>query len=48
MPHAFTKDQLAEKPAIGLFAELGWIVAGHPPNAAVTGRRRIFSNFFFE
>jgi hypothetical protein len=30
MPHAFTKDQLAEKPAIGLFAELGWIVAGHP------------------
>ena len=25
MPHALTKDQLVEQPAIGLFAELGWI-----------------------
>jgi type I restriction enzyme R subunit len=24
MPHAFTEDQLVEKPAIGLFAELDW------------------------
>ena len=25
MPHAYTEDQLVEQPAIGLFAELGWI-----------------------
>jgi len=25
MSHAFTEDQLVEQPAIGLFAELGWI-----------------------
>jgi len=24
MPHAYTKDQLVEQPAIGLFTELGW------------------------
>ena len=24
MPHAYTKDQHVEQPAIGLFAELGW------------------------
>ena len=24
MPHAYTKDQLVEQPAIGLFAEPGW------------------------
>jgi hypothetical protein len=24
MPHADTKDQLVEQPAIGLFGELGW------------------------
>ncbi|HEU5124985.1 MAG TPA: hypothetical protein VFW05_13095 [Verrucomicrobiae bacterium] len=24
MPHAYTKDQLVEQPAIGLFRELGW------------------------
>jgi type I restriction enzyme R subunit len=24
-PHAYTEDQLVEQPAIGLFAELGWI-----------------------
>ena len=24
MPHAYTKGQLVEQPAIGLFAELGW------------------------
>lgn len=24
MPHAYTEDQLVERPAIGLFAELGW------------------------
>ena len=33
MPHAYTEDQLVEQPAIGLFAELGWAVAGPPPNA---------------
>ncbi len=37
MPHAYTEDQLVEQPAIGLFAELGWQVAGPPPNAGVTG-----------
>ncbi len=31
--HAYTEDQLVEQPAIGLFAELGWAVAGPPPNA---------------
>src|SRR5712692_7947965 len=24
MPHAYSEDQLVERPAIGLFAELGW------------------------
>ncbi|HZR16860.1 MAG TPA: hypothetical protein VFE51_05990 [Verrucomicrobiae bacterium] len=24
MPHAYTEDQLVERPVIGLFAELGW------------------------
>jgi hypothetical protein len=46
--HAYTEDQLVEQPAIGLFAELGWAVAGPPPNAGVAGERRISSNFFFE
>ena len=27
MPNAYTEDQLVEQPAIGLFAELGWLVA---------------------
>ncbi len=40
MPHAFTEDQLVEQPAIGLFAELGWAVAGPPPNAGVAGEPR--------
>jgi len=30
MPHAYTEEQLVEEPAIGLFAELGWAVAGPP------------------
>ena len=46
--HAYTEDQLVEQPAIGLFAELGWAVAGPPPNAGVAGEPRISSNFFFE
>ena len=25
MPYAYTEDQLVEQPAVGLFAELGWI-----------------------
>jgi len=25
MPHAYTEDQLIEQPAIGLFADLGWL-----------------------
>ena len=40
MPHAYTEDQLVEQPAIGLFAELGWTVAGPPPNAGVAGEPR--------
>ena len=35
--HAYTEDQLVEQPAIGLFAELGWAVAGPTPNAGVAG-----------
>ncbi len=38
--HAYTEDQLVEQPAIGLFAELGWAVAGPPPTAGVTGEPR--------
>jgi type I restriction enzyme, R subunit len=38
--HAYTEDQLVEQPAIGLFAELGWSVAGPPPNAGVAGEPR--------
>ena len=30
MPHAYTDDQLVEQPAIGLFAELGWITVSLP------------------
>lgn len=40
MPHAYTEDQLVEQPAIGLFAELGWAVAGPPPNAGAAGEPR--------
>ena len=40
MPHAYTEDQLVEQPAIGLFAELGWAVAGPPPNAGIVGEPR--------
>jgi type I restriction enzyme R subunit len=38
--HAYTEDQLVEQPAIGLFAELGWQVAGPPPNAGIAGEPR--------
>ena len=38
--HAYTEDQLVEQPAIGLFAELGWAVAGPPPTAGVAGEPR--------
>jgi type I restriction enzyme R subunit len=38
--HAYTEDQLVERPAIGLFAELGWTVAVPPPNAGVAGEPR--------
>ena len=38
--NASTEDQLVEQPAIGLFAELGWAVAGPPPNAGVAGEPR--------
>lgn len=27
MPQAYTEDRLVERPAIGLFAEVGWQVA---------------------
>ena len=37
MSHAYTEDQLVEQPAIGLFAELGWQVAGPPPNSGMAG-----------
>jgi type I restriction enzyme R subunit len=38
--HAYTEDQLVEQPAIGWFAELGWQVAGPPPNTGVAGEPR--------
>jgi len=38
--HAYTEDQLVEQPAIGLFAELGWQVAGPPPTAGAAGEPR--------
>ena len=38
--HAYTEDRLVEQPAIGLFAELGWAVAGPPPNPGVAGEPR--------
>ena len=38
--HAYTEDHLVEQPAIELFAELGWQVAGPPPNAGVAGEPR--------
>jgi hypothetical protein len=34
MPHACTEDQFVEQPAIGLFAELGWLVAMPHPHPA--------------
>jgi hypothetical protein len=40
MPLAYTEVQLVEQPAIGLFAELGWQVAGPPPTAGVAGEPR--------
>ena len=48
MSHAYSEDQLVEQPAIGLFGELGWTVAGTPTIAGVVGARRISRNFFFE
>ena len=38
--HAYTEDQLVERPAIGLFAELGWEAADPPPTAGVAGETR--------
>ena len=40
MSNAYTEDQLVERPAIGLFAELGWAVAGPPPNGSIAGEPR--------
>jgi type I restriction enzyme R subunit len=40
MPHAYSEDQLVEQPAIGLFAELGWEVAGPLPQSSVVGEPR--------
>lgn len=35
--YANTDDRLVQQPAIGVFAELGWTVAGPPPNVGVFG-----------
>jgi type I restriction enzyme R subunit len=40
MPHAYTEDRLVEQPAIGLFAELSWQVAGPPPTSGAAGEPR--------
>jgi hypothetical protein len=45
--HAYTDDQLVEQPAIGLFGELGWTMAGPPPIAIVAGEQ-ISRSFIFE
>ena len=36
MPHAYTEDQLVEQPAIGLFAELGYMTAPQDKNPCRT------------
>ncbi|HEY5769821.1 MAG TPA: HsdR family type I site-specific deoxyribonuclease [Terrimicrobium sp.] len=38
--HTYTEERLVEQPAIGLFAALGWRVAGPPPTAGVAGEPR--------
>jgi hypothetical protein len=38
--HAYTADRLFEQPAIGLFAELGWSVAGPLPHTGVAAEDR--------
>jgi len=40
MPHAYTEVQLVEQPAIGLFAELGWTVAGLIYDVGIVGEPR--------
>ena len=41
MPHAYTEAQLVEQPAIGLFAELGWITVSTKENMSSTSLVRI-------
>jgi len=45
--HAYTEDQLFERPAIGLFAELGWQIASalERSNSALPGRLRFEFGF---
>ena len=45
--HAYTEDQLFERPAIGLFAELGWQMASalERSNSALPGRLRFEFGF---
>lgn len=38
--HACSEDQLIEQPAFGLFAALGWQVAGPPPSVGIGGELR--------
>ncbi len=39
MSRAYSEEHLVEQPAIGLFAELGWEVAGPPPGAGAAEQR---------
>ena len=40
MFNSYTEDHLVEQPSIRLFADLGWAIAGPPPNAGISSEPR--------